>query len=81
MSRKKTGGRQKGTPNKTTKEYRQLICKFVVENEDEFFSRMQLLDDKTFCSMYLKMIEINLPKLKPLYHSALDESQTYQSIF
>jgi hypothetical protein len=77
MSRKKTGGRQKGTPNKTTKEYRQLICKFVVENESEFFSRMQSLDDKTFCSMYLKMIEMNLPKIKPLFHSALDGSNEH----
>lgn len=73
----KTGGRKKGTPNKTTKEYRQLICKFVVENESEFFKRMKSLDDKTFCSMYLKMIEINLPKLKPLYYSALDNSDRY----
>ena len=81
MKNKKTGGRQKGTPNKTTKEFRQLICKFVVENEKEFFSRMQLLDDKIFCSMYLKMVEMNLPKVKPLYHSTLDSSDNYQSIF
>jgi hypothetical protein len=77
MEGRKTGGRQKGTPNKTTKEYRQLVSKFIVDNEAEFFSRMQQLDDKTFCSMYLKMIEINLPKLKPLYYNAIDGSDRY----
>lgn len=77
MDRKKTGGRTKGTPNKTTKQYRELVSKFVIENEPEFFKRMQLLDDKTFCTMYLKMIEINLPKLKPLFYNAIDGSNSY----
>ena len=77
MDRKKTGGRTKGTPNKTTKQYRELVSKFVIENELEFFKRMQLLDDKTFCTMYLKMIEINLPKLKPLFYNAIDGSDRY----
>ena len=77
MEGKKTGGRTKGTPNKTTKQYRQLVSKFIVENESEFFTRMQLLDDKTFCTMYLKMIELNLPKLKPLYYNAIDGSNDY----
>ena len=77
MEGKKTGGRVKGTPNKTTKQYRQLVSKFIVENEEEFFQRMQLLDDKTFCTMYLKMVELNLPKLKPLYYNAIDGSNSY----
>ncbi len=77
MQGKKTGGRKKGTPNKTTKEIRLLIGKFIADNEQEFQKRLLQVDDKTFCTLYLKMIQLNLPNLKPIHYTQFEPTTLY----
>lgn len=77
MKGKKTGGRQKGTLNKTTKELRLLVGKFIADNENEFIKRLKLLDDRTFCSLYIKMIQMNLPSLKSIFYSEFERDSGF----
>lgn len=44
--REKTGGRKKGTPNRTTKESREAINRLVTLASDELEEKIQSLDAK-----------------------------------
>lgn len=65
--RKKTGGRQKGTPNKVKSDLKKQIEGFIVDNFAEFVKELNLIDNPTDkCKMYLKMMEFTLPKQKQI---------------
>lgn len=60
--KEKTGGRQKGTPNKATG-IKAKIDAFLSEQHDKFLQEMQLLSGKDYVNAYLKMLDYSIPKL------------------
>ncbi len=59
MKGKKTGGRSKGTPNKTTNEVREIVKSFVVNNLvsiQEDFSTLEAKDKLFFLEKLLKYV-------------------------
>lgn len=60
--RQKTGGRQKGTPNKTTADLRKWVFEFVDSNMEEFkeeFSKMTRFEK---IDIIMKLLPYVLPK-------------------
>jgi hypothetical protein len=74
MTGYKTGGRQKGTPNKTTADIRNVIHDLLSHELEYMISNLDKLpDDKRF-EIILKLMPYVVPKLQPqLYH---DEANT-----
>lgn len=75
---KKTGGRQKGTPNKTTKKVRDAISD-VVNNyfdSDKFAKDIEDLDPKDRVSAIEKLASYVIPKLQSVDVNAEVKSQT-----
>ena len=73
--RKKTGGRQKGTPNKTTAELKAIVHELVSENIDTFRRNFKKLDDDMKLEVVLKLLPYVLPK-KTENKITLDEETT-----
>ena len=65
LKKQKTGGRQKGTPNKATAKVKYMMETFLSDNQDEFISAWSDLNDKEKVQTYLKAAEFILPKPKP----------------
>jgi len=62
----KTGGREKGTPNKLTKELRQLF-KSIMEKEIENLPvLLDKLEPKDRLDIIVKLIPFVLPKIEPV---------------
>jgi hypothetical protein len=59
----KTGGRTKGTPNKTTKELRDLINQFVCDNIATMQKDFDQLEPKDKLKFIDRMLNYILPKL------------------
>lgn len=60
----KLGGRKKGTPNKVTKETRELIAKFVDDKWDEFLSAYDdITDPEKKCSIMVSLLPFIAPKM------------------
>ena len=60
--RKKTGGRKKGVPNKTTGELKALVHELVSENIDTFRKNFDKLEDDMKFVVILKLLPYLLPK-------------------
>ena len=60
---KKYGGRLQGTPNKTTKDLRDLINQFVLNNIDSIQSDFDQLEPKDKLKFIDRMLNYILPKL------------------
>jgi len=66
---KKYGGRQKGTPNKLTKELR-IILKNVLYNELENIEELlETLEPKERIELVIKLIPFILPKVDKIGHT------------
>ena len=60
----KTGGRQKGTPNKSTGEVREAIAAFASANVDQMGDWLNAIDDPgKKLDLFLRAIEYHIPKL------------------
>lgn len=60
----KTGGRTKGTPNKSTAEVREAIAAFASANVDNMGVWLNLIDDPVKkLDLFLRAIEYHVPKL------------------
>lgn len=59
----KTGGREAGTPNKTTQDLRNIIQSFIDRNIDEMQKNFDLLEPKDKLSFIEKMLQYSLPKM------------------
>lgn len=59
---KKFGGREKGTPNKNTYYVRECFKELVEGEVDNLRARLQLLSDKDYFNVILKMAEFFTPK-------------------
>ena len=61
---KKYGGREAGTPNKSTRMVREAIARMAEDNVEEFVGWMREIEDPAKrCDIYLKAIEYHIPKL------------------
>jgi hypothetical protein len=60
--REKTGGRTKGTPNKTTKEIKGIIQTVVEEQLETIEKDLKQLEPKDRLNVLLKLVEYVLPK-------------------
>lgn len=56
-------GRPKGRKNKATRTVKNLLAKFLEENYGRFKSEAAKLEGKEFCTVYLKLIDFEVPKL------------------
>lgn len=68
-------GRPAGAVNKTHKEVRILIVDFLDKNQEQFKEKMGKLNDRDFCSLYLKMLSMVKPNITPIYHGNLEPSK------
>jgi hypothetical protein len=59
--RPKTGGRQKGTPNKLTSELKELIGAFTVGNWGQFVKAVNSLDPKEQAEVFIKLLKYVVP--------------------
>ena len=67
---KKYGGRQKGTPNKLTKEIRTVLKDLIFEELDEIKEHLDSLEPKQRIEIVIKLIPYVLPKVESIIHSA-----------
>ena len=58
----KTGGREKGTPNKTTKEVREMIQTIVEGEIENVQSVLNKMDDKERVDTVIKLLPYVLPR-------------------
>lgn len=60
----KTGGRTKGTPNKSTAEVREAIAAFASANVDQMGTWLNAIDSpEKKLDLFLRAIEYHIPKL------------------
>lgn len=60
----KTGGRSKGTPNKSTAEVREAIAAFASANVDKMGTWLNQIDNpEKKLDLFLRAIEYHIPKL------------------
>jgi hypothetical protein len=64
--RKKTGGRQKGTPNKVTKALKAQLTGFVTDNFEAFIEDLNNMYPDQRAKLYVKIFEYVLPKQKQI---------------
>ena len=64
--RQKTGGRQKGTPNKITAEKREVLSNLFSENYDLIQQDFLNLDSYQRCMVITKILPYILPKMQPV---------------
>jgi hypothetical protein len=67
---KKHGGREKGTPNKLTKELRSIL-KVVIYNElENIEERLDKLDPKQRIDLMIKLMPYIFPKLESISYTS-----------
>ena len=69
---KKFGGRQKGTPNKLTKELRSVLKDVLYEEIDRLPERLEELETKDRLELLIKLMPFVFPKVQSVSQS-LDE--------
>ena len=69
---KKFGGRQKGTPNKLTKELRSVLKDVLYEEIDRLPERLDELETKDRLELLVKLMPFVFPKVQSVSQS-LDE--------
>jgi hypothetical protein len=66
----KYGGRQKGTPNKLTKEIRTILKDLIYKELDEIQEHLDALESKQRLELIIKLVPYVLPKIESISHSA-----------
>ena len=66
--RKKTGGRKKGTPNRTTRDTRKLISQIVNDEIKYIKANIHLLELKDRCYFLSKLLPYVAPKMLNIAH-------------
>ena len=62
--RKKTGGRDKGTPNKLTKEVKEVLSEIVSNELENIDKTLKTLSSKDRIEIVLKLLPFVIPKLR-----------------
>lgn len=65
-------GRPKGSFNKTTKELRQMISDFLMENFEEVQQTFKELPPKEKVKLYCDLLSFALPRLRPVDETVLE---------
>ena len=65
----KYGGRQKGTPNRMTKELRVLLKDIMYQELEEVQERFSLLEPKQRIELIIKLMPYILPKVNSISHT------------
>lgn len=65
----KTGGRQLGTPNKTTKELREKLKSIIDLELEKLPNYFNELDTPNKLDLIIKLIPYVLPKVTPIEHT------------
>jgi hypothetical protein len=68
----KYGGRQKGTPNRMTKELRSVLKDILFEELEEVQERFKLLEPKERIELLIKLMPYALPKVTSISHITND---------
>lgn len=63
---KKTGGREKGTPNKVTKELRDKLKAILADELENLPATLAELEPKTRLELLIKLLPYAMPKVQPL---------------
>ena len=66
---KKFGGRQKGTPNKLTKELRSVLKDVLYEEIDRLPERLNELETKERLELVIKLMPFVFPKVQSVLQS------------
>ena len=66
---KKYGGRQKGTPNRMTKEIRSLLKEIIFKELSDIQEKLDLLEPKERLEILVKLIPFVLPKVNSISHT------------
>jgi len=66
---KKFGGRQKGTPNKLTKELRSILKDVLYEEIDRLPERLDELDTKNRLELLVKLMPFVFPRVQSVSQS------------
>ena len=64
----KYGGRQKGTPNRITKELRTLLKDILYQELEQIQKRLELLEPKERIELLIKLMPYVLPKTTSVSH-------------
>lgn len=76
---KKTGGRTKGVPNKTTLETKQWLQQLIDNNKDQFEKDLKKLAAKDRLSIIEKLMQYVIPKQQAISMDAQIEAE-YESL-
>ena len=68
-TRKKYGGRQKGTPNKLTKELRSVLKDILYQELEQIKERLDALKPKERIELLIKLMPYVLPKVTSISHT------------
>ncbi len=66
---KKYGGRQKGTPNRMTKELRSVLKDVLFEELGEIKEKLDMLEPKERLELVIKLIPYILPKVNSVSYN------------
>ena len=66
---KKFGGREKGTPNRLTKELRSVLKDIVYQELEKIEERLSELEPKERLELVLKLMPYTLPKVNSISHT------------
>jgi hypothetical protein len=66
---KKFGGREKGTPNKLTKELRNLLKDIIYNELESLDEKLDKLEPKERIEFIIKFLPYTLPKLQNISHT------------
>lgn len=77
--RGRLGGRAKGTPNKITKEKRELIAKFIDSKWDDFEKSFNdIKDPEKKCQIMVSMLPYAFPRLASVEYKDKTPSKTFK---
>lgn len=71
------GGRKKGTPNRVTKERRELINQFLDENWEDFKENYRKADPAARLRIYMEMIPYTTPKMASIEYKEKSTPKTF----
>ena len=66
---KKYGGRQKGTPNKLTKELRSVLKDILYQELEQIQEHLETLNSKERVELLIKLMPYILPKVTSISHT------------
>ena len=79
MTREKTGGRSKGTPNKVTQDVRELFSELIQGNMSQIHKDLALLDSYQRINALIKIAQFIIPKPTE-NHLSINSPEDFQKV-